>query len=186
MFVNVALNIPSDKLFTYAVPGHLQQDAQTGKRVFVPFGRRKRTGFIVTTLSSCNLEKIKSINEILDEEPLFSEADLNFYKWIANYFIYPLGKTIAELIPTGAEKKDFQWITPIQRPADINISAVQKNLLSLLLQYPQGLSLSNLTKTSELKNVSAVVNNLQLSGLLRVDVPGSGVSLSLRGKARRA
>ena len=46
MFVNVALNIPSDKLFTYEVPANLQKEVEIGKRAFVPFGRRKRTGFI--------------------------------------------------------------------------------------------------------------------------------------------
>ncbi len=50
MYVNVALNIPSDKLFTYEVPTNLRQDIEIGKRVFVPFGRRKRTGFIVAVI----------------------------------------------------------------------------------------------------------------------------------------
>ena len=47
MFVNVALNIPSDKTFTYEVPADLQNQIEIGKRVFVPFGNKKRTGFIV-------------------------------------------------------------------------------------------------------------------------------------------
>ena len=78
-----------------------------------PFGSRKRTGFIIKIISSCDLKNIKSIAEILDDEPLFSSSDLDFYQWIANYFMYPLGKTLAELIPSGSEKKDFLWITPL-------------------------------------------------------------------------
>jgi len=120
MFVNVALNIPSDKFFTYEVPANLQQEVEIGKRVFVPFGSRKRTGFIIKVISSSDLKNIKPISEILDEEPLFSLSDLDFYQWIANYFMYPLGKTLAELIPSGSEKKDFMWITPLPRTADIH------------------------------------------------------------------
>jgi len=56
MYVDVALNIPSDKLFTYEVPANLQQEVDIGKRVFVPFGRRKRTGFIIKIISSCDLK----------------------------------------------------------------------------------------------------------------------------------
>ena len=105
MFVDVALNIPVDKLFTYEVPENLRLEVQIGKRVYVPFGRRKRTGFIVAIDVACDLPKIKSDTEILDDEALFSDADLDFYQWIVTYFMYPLGKTLAELIPAGSEKK---------------------------------------------------------------------------------
>lgn len=169
MYVNVALNIPSDKLFTYEVPINLRQDVEIGKRVFVPFGRRKRTGFIVAIDVSCNLADVKSILEILDDEALFSKADLDFYHWIANYFIYPLGKTLAELIPAGSEKKDFLWVTPVSLPADIPLSPVQENLLAFLKQYPHGIALSNLTKICELKNISSAVRSLHLAGLLKIE-----------------
>jgi primosomal protein N' (replication factor Y) len=169
MFVNVALNIPADKLFTYAVPANLQQEAQIGKRVFVPFGRRKRTGFIVKIISSCSLENIKSIAEIIDNEPLFNYSDLNFYQWIANYFMYPLGKALAEIIPAGSEKKDFLWITPSSLPSDISLSPAQEKLLAFLQQYPQGIALNNLTKVCELKNISSTVRGLHLAGLLKIE-----------------
>jgi len=169
MYVNVALNIPADKLFTYEVPETLRHEAQTGKRVFVPFGRRKRTGFIVAINVPCNLTNIKSVMEILDDEALFSNADLDFYQWIATYFMYPLGKTLAELIPAGSEKKDFLWITPLDLPADIFVSPAQEKLLTLLQQYPQGISLHSMAEESGLKNISAIVQNLHLSELLQIE-----------------
>jgi primosomal protein N' (replication factor Y) len=169
MYVNVALNIPADKLFTYEVPDSLRHQVQIGKRVFVPFGRRKRTGFIAATNVSCDLTKIKSVMEILDDEALFADTDLAFYQWIATYFMYPLGKTLAELIPSGSEKKDFLWITPLELPAGISVSHAQERILTILAQYPQGISLPNLTEESGLKNISAIVQNLHLSGLLLIE-----------------
>ena len=168
MFVNVALNIPSEKTFTYEVPADLQNEIEIGKRVFVPFGRRKRTGFIVGINHSCDLKNIRPVNEVLDDEPLFSENDLNFYQWIANYFIYPLGKTLAELIPAGSEKKDFLWITPLHHSTKTDLTPAQEKLLTFLCQYPQGISLSNLTKISGLKNVSANLQGLCTVGLLQI------------------
>jgi len=47
MFLEIVLNIPSDKTFTYEVPAELERDVEIGKRVFVPFGHKKRTGFII-------------------------------------------------------------------------------------------------------------------------------------------
>jgi primosomal protein N' (replication factor Y) len=169
MYINVALNIPSDKVFTYEVPDALSHQIKIGKRVFVPFGRRKRTGFIVAIDVPCDLTKVKSVMEILDDEALFSDADLDFYQWIATYFMYPLGKTLAELIPAGIEKKDFLWITPLDLPADVSVSPAQGKLLALLQQYPQGISLHNLTEASGLKNISTIVQNLHLSGLLLIE-----------------
>lgn len=169
MFVNIALNIPADKLFTYEVPAALLEQIAVGKRVFVPFGRRKRTGFIVETDTSCSLEKVKSITEILDEEPLFGKQDLLFYRWIANYFIYPLGKALAEIIPAGSEKRDFLWISPLTLTNVASLTPAQKKLLELLQQYPQGIAAGHLTKISGLKNLLPTIYSLHLAGFLHID-----------------
>jgi primosomal protein N' (replication factor Y) len=173
MYINVALNIPSDKLFTYEVPPSLEKEVDLGKRVFVPFGNRKRTGFIVGTLPSCDLKKIKPIAEILDDEPLFSQSDLDFYQWIAGYFMYPLGKALAELIPSGSEKKDSLWITPMAQDTDIPLplplSSAQEKLLAFLRQYPQGIAQNSITKLSSLKNIAPAVKKLHLAGFLTIE-----------------
>lgn len=169
MFVNVALNIPSDKLFTYEVPSGMEQEVEPGKRVFVPFGNKKRTGFIVGVTPSCDLKNIKPITEILDEEPLFGQDDLDFYKWIANYFMYSLGKTLAELIPSGSEKKDFLWITPLKSGSDIHLPPAQEKLMAFLQQYPQGIAVNSITKISGLKNVSSTAKKLHLAQLVKIE-----------------
>jgi len=168
MYVSVALNIPADKLFTYEIPEKLSGAAQIGKRVFVPFGNRKRTGFIVALLSSCNIKDVKPVTEILDDEPLIDPADLKFYEWIASYFLYPVGKTLAELIPAGPEKKDVRWVAPADLPADAIPTPAQKKLLDIVNMHPQGLSINDLMKKSGMKNVAALVRSLQLSGLIRM------------------
>ena len=82
--------------------------------------------------------------------------------------MYPLGKTLAELIPAGSEKKDFLWITPLKIDDDLILSPAQKNLFSLIAQYPSGITLSNLANVSSLKNTSSIVHNLHLAGCVRI------------------
>ena len=168
MYVNVALNIPANKLFTYTVPENLKAKATIGKRVYVPFGRRKRTGFITALTSSCDLEQVKPITEILDDEPLFDDEDLRFFSWISKYCIYPLGKTLAELIPTGSEKKDYLWVLPLPVPAGLALSKSQEKLLDFLHSWPQGIALAQLVKNTELKNAATIVHGLHLAGLLQI------------------
>jgi len=169
MYASVALNIPSDKLFTYEVPAELTSEIAIGKRVFVPFGNKKRTGFIVEINPSCELKEIKSIAEILDDEPLFAASDLKFYQWIANYFMYPLGKALAEIIPSGSEKKDFFWVIPLEGQTGIHLTDGQKKLLEFLREYPQGIALNSIAKISGLKNVSAAAKKMQALGLLQIE-----------------
>ena len=166
MFANIALNIPADRLFTYALPENLTPAAAVGKRVFVPFGSRKRTGFIVALSHECALADVRPVIEILDEEPLFDSSDLKFYQWIAGYCIYPLGKTLGELIPSGSEKKDFIWVSPRPLPADAAPTRSQKKILEILRQHTDGLSLNDLIRQSGLKSAASIVRSMQMAGFV--------------------
>ncbi|HQL00157.1 MAG TPA: primosomal protein N' [Smithellaceae bacterium] len=168
MYVTVALNIPADKCFTYRVPAPLRAQAQIGQRVFVPLGNRRRTGFLVGFDNDPNSENIKDILEILDAEPLFDANDLRFYRWIADYFIYPLGQTLADLIPSGAEKRDLRWVTPLEPQDTPPLSAGQMTLLRTVQTFPRGLALSRLARLAGMKNAARTAESLQKLGLLSV------------------
>jgi primosomal protein N' (replication factor Y) len=105
MFVEVAVNIPSEKTFIYDVPEAFEDKIAIGKRVLAPFGRKKMTGYIVGVSSLTEREGVKGILDVLDEEPLFSEDDLRFYRWAADYYMYPLGKALGEILPARPELK---------------------------------------------------------------------------------
>ncbi|MBN1473922.1 MAG: DEAD/DEAH box helicase family protein, partial [Syntrophaceae bacterium] len=169
MLVNVALNIPYDKLFTYEIPQNMENLVDVGKRVFVPFGRRKRTGFIVAVNTSCDLPNVKSALEILDKEPLFNKNDLEFYQWICDYYIYPLGKALAEIIPTGKEKKDVLWVIPTPVHESIALTPTQEKVLAILKNYPQGVTLKKLAQECKITNTASAVRGLHLLGLLRLE-----------------
>ena len=61
-FVNIALNLPLERLFTYRVPPELKDDAVPGKRALVSFGNKIMTGLIVESVTENIPEKIKDIN----------------------------------------------------------------------------------------------------------------------------
>ncbi len=168
MYVNIAINIPSDKVFTYGVPEALREAAEIGKRVFVPFGHRRRTGFIVGFEEEPKADNLKNIIEILDPEPLIDADDLRFYRWISDYFMYPLGRTLAELIPSGTEKINLRWVVP--RPGDENrrLSSAQAKVVHVLRQFPGGISLAHLGRLANVKNPAHTVESLQDIGFVSV------------------
>ena len=82
------------------VPGRLAHSALPGTRVLVPFGRRKVTGYLLGEAPSAQGE-LKELLEVLDEAPLFTPNELEFYRWIAGYYLHPLGEVIKMALPAG-------------------------------------------------------------------------------------
>src|SRR5271157_6066917 len=163
MFVTVAVNIPSEKTFSYSVPNALQQEAAIGKRVLVPFGKRRLTGYIIEVSHLTHIEDVKEIMEILDPEPLFNEEDLTFYRWASQYYIYPLGKELAEILPGGIDPKSDCWISISGERRETDgpqLSAVQKRIIDTIDHFPGGLRLGRLKTLIGKKDISRDINAL--------------------------
>lgn len=105
MYVRVAINIPTDKVFSYAVPSAMAGGAVVGKLVQVPVGKRVLTGYILEIISAADVENIKEIIKIYDNDPYFNEEELLFYRWVSQYYLYPLGKMLSEVLPTPVSPK---------------------------------------------------------------------------------
>jgi primosomal protein N' (replication factor Y) len=97
--VEVAIPLPLEGTFHYLVPERLSHLAVAGKRVLVPFGRRKVTGYLLGDAVSD--AELKEVLEVLDDEPLFTPSELEFYRWIAGYYLHPLGEVIKMALPAG-------------------------------------------------------------------------------------
>ena len=102
MYLKVALPVPGNSIFDYlpdAVTPELQ--LQPGVRILVPYGHRKVTGILVsvTSVSDCPAEKLKSIIQLLDKEPLIGEAQFRLCVKTAAYYHRSLGETLALALP---------------------------------------------------------------------------------------
>ena len=108
----VAVSAPVNRPLTYLAPDNCEQPLQPGMRVLVPLGGRKITGYILDILAAAPVgTQIKKIYEVLDSEPLFPAEQVHFYKWIAQYYHYPIGEVIKTALPAGLTKKSARRIT---------------------------------------------------------------------------
>ena len=115
-FCDVAVPVPLDAVFTYRIPQGMMP--VVGGRVLVPF-RQQRLSGVVTELhdrkpenkpaSSISAGKIagniKDLIRVLDPEPVLDEQLLRLGKWIADYYLAPLGEVFRTMLPLGAEFK---------------------------------------------------------------------------------
>jgi len=174
MFAKVVINIPLEKVFSYRIPIPLEEQSSIGKRVLVPLGKRKVTGFIVELLNLENFEglPIKDIIEFLDTEPLFNEEDLKFYRWVSQYYMSPLGKVMAEFLPGGIDIKSNRWITLKQENIENknqNLSATKQAIVERLKLFPKGISFTRLRNALGAKDISKDLRELLDAQLIEVD-----------------
>ena len=99
--IEVAVAVHLDKTFHYRVPPGLIKRALPGHRVFVPFGHRKLTGYILGPVEEASDNKLKDIIDVLDPDPLWTDSELEFFRWIASYYLYPLGEVLKTALPAG-------------------------------------------------------------------------------------
>ena len=101
-YCEVALPVPLDRPFTYAVrDGQLPR---RGARVIVPFNNEKLIG-VVTGLAANAADgfTIRYLEAVLDDEPLLSEPLLKLGEWMAQYYLAPLGEVLRGMLPLMAE-----------------------------------------------------------------------------------
>jgi primosomal protein N' (replication factor Y) len=103
LFCDVALAVPLDMLFTYAIPPGMEP--VVGGRVLVPFRQQRQSGIVVELHDRPPQVKTKKVIEALDLVPVLDERLLKLGKWIADYYLAPLGEVFRTMLPLSAEFK---------------------------------------------------------------------------------
>ena len=106
-FAEIALPLPLFQNFTYAVEEGLANPVEVGSRVVVPLRSGKEVGVCVGITDVSPLKrKPKAILESPDEAPAIGQSLLELCKWMAEYYVVPLGVVLRTVLPaalTGAE-----------------------------------------------------------------------------------
>jgi len=98
----VALPVPLDRVFTYAV-GEGQLPLR-GARVVVPFRNEKLIGVVTAVgVPTPKDVELRALEAVLDSEPLLSEQLLSLAEWMAQYYLAPLGEVLRGMLPLMAE-----------------------------------------------------------------------------------
>jgi primosomal protein N' (replication factor Y) len=103
LFCDVALAVPLDMVFTYAIPPGMEP--AVGGRVLVPFRQQRLSGIVVELHDRPPQIKIKKVIEALDVAPVLDEQLLKLGKWIADYYLAPVGEVFRTMLPLSVEFK---------------------------------------------------------------------------------
>ncbi|MDQ1330006.1 MAG: hypothetical protein QG578_269, partial [Thermodesulfobacteriota bacterium] len=141
-YIEVAVALPVWGTFTYLVPDSLRDILLQGKRVLVPFGQRKVTGYVLEETENKDEKEIKAISDILDDSPLFPPSMIPFFRWISDYYMHPVGEVIKTALPGGLNMYEVSNLSITDRGKEAvdnkRPASSEERILSLLIESPMG------------------------------------------------
>src|SRR5918992_5017378 len=99
--VEVALPVPLFRTFTYEVNGEAGHAVTAGSRVVVPFRQRREIGIVVGEGKPRDGIHPKRVLEVPDPEPVIGAPLLGLCRWLAEYYVTPLGVAIRCALPAA-------------------------------------------------------------------------------------
>ncbi|TLX77681.1 primosomal protein N' [Labilibacter sediminis] len=167
-FADIILPVPLPRLFTYQVPEEWKSQVDIGMRVVVPFGKKKFYSGIVYSLHDNEpLEyETKPIISVLDHQPVVNEIQLNFWNWLAQYYMCTLGEVYKAALPSGLK---LESETKVHYNVDWHPEEVLSKKENLVLDFLSEKKISTIQEVNsntELKNSLPVIKMLLDKGAL--------------------
>ncbi|KZZ16092.1 hypothetical protein A3750_10740 [Oleiphilus sp. HI0079] len=106
LYAHIALPVPLIGGFDYIVTKVQTEHAVAGARALVPFGNRRLVGVVLELKTRCDLDdaKLKPIDMIFTEQPVFSSEMLTLLSWAAHYYSHPIGEVFSNALPSALRK----------------------------------------------------------------------------------
>lgn len=163
LFVDVLLPLPVPGAYTYRVPYEMNEIVQKGARVVVQFGQKK----IYTALVVNIHEKVpaahtpKYILSVLDEWPVVNNIQLDFWEWIASYYMCRPGEVMNAALPSALKlASESALLLHPEYQHDTTILNEKEFLIAEALEIRQRLTLSEVSGITEQKTIIPLVRNL--------------------------
>jgi len=115
----VALPVPLRSTFTYAAREETAPAAGPGMRVVVPFRNRALVGVVLASSRGAVVrDGVREISEVLDAEPALTPAMIELGRWVAGYYLAPVGEVFRAMLPPVVEVRAVQELSRTAAGAD--------------------------------------------------------------------
>ncbi|MBG0786254.1 MAG: DEAD/DEAH box helicase family protein, partial [Anaerolineaceae bacterium] len=134
-FVEVAINLPQiSDTYHYNLPEDLEGSVGPGSLVIVPFGKQRAQGVVLRRVEQPDVAKIKNIEELVDEKPALTTAQIALAEWMAEETLSPLGACINLMLPPGLSQRTDTLVrlNPDLALDEAALSTLEKRIVNLL------------------------------------------------------
>ena len=168
MFVEVIIPLALPKNYTWSVPDKFKDAIQPGIRVEVALRKNKKYAGIVKKVLSSIPDGFNpaSIVNILDELPLIHAQQLQFWEWIAQYYMCSEGEVMQAAIPANlklSSESILQWNE--ERSLDFSDLSDNEFIVAEALEIKKELRLSEVQQLLDINNTYPVIKKLIEKGV---------------------
>ncbi len=171
LFAEVILPLAIAKNYTYRVPYELNDKVATGKRVVVQFGKSKLYTAVVAavTTQAPGKYEAKYLMDILDDTPIVTGQQLQFWQWMAEYYLCNAGEVMNAALP-AAFKLASETRIMLNRDFNFDRSALhdKEYLIIDALDIQPELSVSDIIKLLGQKTVMPVLKTLFEKNIINI------------------
>ena len=158
------------KTFSYLIPDDMKDIIQIGQAVLVPFGRQGLiNAFVVGFTDYISGDfRVKKINKILDETPLFSLKYLKLLEWVANYYCTDFVTVLNTALPMRLIEKNAKIALTVSliKEEGEGLTKRQKEILALLKEKGK---CSLIEFEEEAKTTRATMKKLAEMGFVEIE-----------------
>lgn len=162
-FAQVILPLNLKGTFTYKVSEDLLPKLALGMRVLVPFGGKKIYTGIVAEIHENEPETFlpKEIHSILDAEAIVPEAQLQFWKWLSEYYLCNIGEIYRFAFPSSLKLESETYLKRnLNKEIDWEVLDANETYLLQALEVKTLVSLSEIEAFIPKKEIIKTVNTL--------------------------
>lgn len=135
-YAQVALDVAVLGLLTYRIPQRLREVVRPGVLVQAPFRNRSKTGLVIATSWDVDDElrpKVRDLVDVVDAEPLLSAPGIEFLRFLADYYMSPMGDVLRLAIPAAVR---LEGVKQYRRLSDAETSSVPAELRLIFETIP--------------------------------------------------
>ena len=162
-YVEVLLPLAIPKLYSYYVPEELLSNIQFGVRVEVQFGKSKYyTGIAIRTFKQQTPSKpLKPIVSVLDELPIITQTQYQFWQWISEYYCCHIGEVMIAALPAHL-KLSSETILTLNHDIHDDFTHLDDKayLIAEALSMREEITIDEVRDILQLKTVYPIINRL--------------------------
>ena len=166
MYAEVIIDIKNKQVnrsFDYIIPSYLEGIIAVGSRVYVPFGKQKRMGYVLKIKDTTEVvRELKEISDLIDYKPILNEEFMEMAKYISIHDFSFYSTSLDAMIPQALRmkyEKIVKWVTGslddslknhFKLKKEVSLSRIPKDLEPILFKE---IKLGNLVIDTRIKRV---------------------------------
>jgi primosomal protein N' (replication factor Y) len=167
--VLLPLSLPQE--YTYRIPQEFNEEVAVGKRVMVQFGKKRIYAAIVVEIDNKPPEKYqaKYILAVLDDTPIVTEQQLEFWAWISRYYLCNWGEVMQAALPNALK---LQSETLVELNLDTDLSQIDLDSTEVpiveQLKVAGSLTLDQVSSLLKSKSSYKQIHSLYEKGVIHI------------------